>query len=297
MTFYGHHEDVMSSARKCKVALSDDDLMRKAPAIFAPVAHSSRSDKYAFVPTAPVVQKLRTLGFEPYGVSAANVRDHERNGFQKHLVRMRHHSNVAGDKGGCAELILITSHDGSCSWRMLAGWFEFLCTNGLMVGDKAAEVRVAHKGTHGEVLQAVADGARNMVEYLHRISTHRGVMQQVQLTDNEQQAFAKAALCTRYEEGKVPLEPTQILTPRRREEGHSGRNGFFTAKPDLWTTFNVVQENLVRGGLTGRDAKNNRRKQREIKGIDQNEKVNRALWTLTSEMAKLKGASNALAVV
>jgi hypothetical protein len=138
------------------------------------------------------------------------------------------------------------------------------------------------------VLQAVTDGAGNMLEYLSRVSGQRDAFRQITLSEPEQAAFAKAALATRYDPEKCPLEPSQILTPVRRQEGQANSRGFFTAKPDLWSTFNVCQENLIRGGLNGRDSNNRRRRQRGIKGIDQNVGVNRALWTLTEEMAKLK---------
>jgi len=60
----------------------------------------------------------------------------------------------------------------------------------------------------------------------------------------------------------------------------------------MWRTLNRVQENTVRGGqfYITRDADNKRRKghTREVKGIDGNVSLNRALWTLAEEMRKLK---------
>jgi hypothetical protein len=49
-----------------------------------------------------------------------------------------------------------------------------------------------------------------------------------------------------------------------------------------------VQENLVRGGLHGRAANGRAVKTREVRGIDQNIKLNRALWVLAEEMRRLK---------
>ena len=73
---------------------------------------------------------------------------------------------------------------------------------------------------------------------------------------------------------------------RRRRIEDSGR--------DLWTAFNVVQENAVRGGLSGRVRKTEgriqRRTTREVAGIDQSRSLNRALWLLTQRMAELKRA-------
>jgi hypothetical protein len=69
----------------------------------------------------------------------------------------------------------------------------------------------------------------------------------------------------------TPIAPAQLLAPRRRED---------TAN-DLWTTFNVVQENVIKGGLhgVGRDANNRRRRvtTRAVNGIDQDVKLNKAL--------------------
>jgi len=63
---------------------------------------------------------------------------------------------------------------------------------------------------------------------------------------------------------------------------------------DLWRTFNRVQENAVRGGLSawGHDANGHRRRTttREVKAIDQDVKLNRALWHLAERMAELKSA-------
>ena len=64
---------------------------------------------------------------------------------------------------------------------------------------------------------------------------------------------------------------------------------------DLWTTTNVIQENVIRGGLSawGRDANNRPRRvtTREVRGIDQDVKLNRALWVLGERMAQLKAAA------
>lgn len=257
--------------------LTEDQLLRKAPAIFAESPHASRSDRYAFVPTLPVIQTLKKIGYLPYDASAARVRDGDREGFQKHLVRMRHVSNTQGAQGGVAELVLISAHDGSCSYRMLAGWFEFLCTNGLVVGSKEAELRIKHKGSQEEVLREVRDSGAYMVEYLLKISERRAAWQERGMNEAEQYTFARKALETRYKGDSKALEPDQILMPRRRaEQGES----WYLPKPNLWATLNVVQENLIRGGLVGKDKRGKARRQRSVKAIEQNTRVNRELWGL-----------------
>jgi Domain of unknown function (DUF932) len=125
-----------------------------------------------------------------------------------------------------------------------------------------------------------------------RLDANGSQWQNLQPTSGEQNAFAEAAHELRFAdlEGKVetPITPAQLLiTPRRSAD--SGN--------DLWHTFNRVQENTIRGGITawGRDANNQRRRTttREVKGIDQDVKLNRALWMLTEKMAELKGVGAA----
>ena len=61
---------------------------------------------------------------------------------------------------------------------------------------------------------------------------------------------------------------------------------------DLFTVFNVIQENLIKGGIRGyrlnKYGYTTRTKTREVKAIDQNVKLNRALWTLTEKMMEMK---------
>lgn len=57
---------------------------------------------------------------------------------------------------------------------------------------------------------------------------------------------------------------------------------------DLWTTFSRVQENMIKGGLHGRNGNGRSMTTRAVTGIDQNVKLNRALWVLAEEMRKLK---------
>ena len=73
---------------------------------------------------------------------------------------------------------------------------------------------------------------------------------------------------------KAPVNPSMLLNPRRYGDG---------AK-DLWTTLNTVQENIIRGGQ--RDYSRRRPdgsrmpKSRAIKGIDEDMKLNKALWQM-----------------
>ncbi|MCY1297040.1 hypothetical protein D9M70_464620 [compost metagenome] len=92
--------------------------------------------------------------------------------------------------------------------------------------------------------------------------------------------MARSALALKYDTPNqvVPITEAQVLMPRRVDDRGS----------DLWSTFNRIQENLVKGGLNGRSAHGRRQSTRPVQGIDQNLRLNRALWMLAEGMQQLK---------
>jgi hypothetical protein len=77
---------------------------------------------------------------------------------------------------------------------------------------------------------------------------------------------------------ELPFEPDKLLTPRRHAD----------ISNDLYTTFNVVQENVIKGGIHSFDRSNRRVSSRAINGIDQNVKLNKLLWAFSERMLELK---------
>ncbi|SET65188.1 protein of unknown function [Nitrosospira multiformis] len=57
---------------------------------------------------------------------------------------------------------------------------------------------------------------------------------------------------------------------------------------NMWTTFSRVQESLIKGGIRRRSKSGSSLPTHAVNGIDQNVKLNRALWILAEEMRKLK---------
>jgi Domain of unknown function (DUF932) len=260
---------------RSELPLSDDQIRAVAPSIFAEDKHASRSERYAYIPTASVLSELRKEGFQPFMVCQTRVRDEGKREHTKHMLRLRHAAQVNGAEAN--EIILLNSHDGTSSYQMLAGMFRFVCKNGLVCGDAVADLRIPHKG---DVIGHVIDGAYEVLDGFDLVRERRDDMQAITLDDREAEVFAHAALSLKYDDPSVPAPITeaQLLAARRRDD----------AKPDLWSTFNRVQENLTQGGLAARNANGRRLRTRPIQGIDQNVKVNRALWLLAEGMKRLK---------
>ncbi|MRD49356.1 DUF932 domain-containing protein [Caenimonas koreensis DSM 17982] len=265
-----------SSCLRSTVPLTEDQMRKVAPSIFAPAPHDSRSERYTYIPTATVLTKLRTEGFQPFVVAQTRVRDESKREFTKHLLRLRHASQINDAEAN--EIILLNSHDGTSSYQMMAGMLRFVCTNGLVCGDVVGDVRVHHKG---DVVENVIQGAFDVLDGFELVREVRDSMRAITLEPAEAEIFARSALALKYEPEETkpaPITEAQLLLPRRSADD----------KPDLWTTFNRVQENMIRGGLAMRSANGRRQRTRAVQGIDQSVKMNRALWMLAEEMRKLK---------
>jgi hypothetical protein len=259
--------------------LSEEQMRLVAPSIFAAGKHVSRSERYTYIPTIEVLRGLRKEGFEPFMVAQSKSRIAGKSEFTKHMIRMRHaaHANARGEAN---EIILINSHDGASSYQMLAGVFSFVCCNGLVCGTVSNDIRIPHKGNvQGEVIE----GAFRVLDDFEAVDASTDAMKTLTVNDDEERAFATAALALRYgerSEGQppAPIAVNQLVEARRPED--SGRS--------LWKSFNRIQENAIRGGQPGRSTQGRRIRTRQVASIDRGVSLNRALWVLAEEMRKLK---------
>ena len=265
-----------SPALRSDRPLSDDQIRAVAPSIFAEAPHASRSARYGYIPTVEILSQLRKEGFQPFMVCQTRVRDEDRREFAKHMLRLRHESQINGQEAN--EVILLNSHDGSSAYQMVGGCYRFVCQNGLVCGDTFTDARIPHTGN---VAGRVIEGAYEVLDGFVRVDESREAMRAIPLDEDEQQVFARSALALKYDAdpgAPLPITERQILEPRRFDDRGS----------DLWSVFNRLQESLVKGGLSSRSASGRRQRTRPVQGIDQNVRLNRALWTLAEGMRQLK---------
>ena len=253
--------------------LSNDQIARYAPSVLATEAHSSRGERYRFIPTIDVLDGLRREGFQPFEVRQTRVRDQSRREFTKHMVRLRHADSIT-TQGEVPEIVLLNSHDGTSSYQLLAGFFRMVCSNGLIAGNVCEDVRVRHSG---RVVNDVIEGSFRVLDEVQTAAARIETYKSIELKPEEQLLLANSALQLRWDD-QAPVTAQGVLQARRWED----------RKGDLWTTFNRIQENLVRGGVSGRGATGRRMTTREVAGVNENVKLNRALWSLADGMAQLK---------
>lgn len=267
-------------------ALTEDELRTMVPSIFAVEAHESRSDRFAPIPTIEIVRGLAKEGFAVVGARQALTRQEGRRDYTKHLLRIRQLDARKQHSVGDAvfEMLMKNANDGTCKYNLMGALFRILCLNSMVANiGTVDEVTVRHSG---EVMGKVIDGTYSVMKSAEMVLAAPQDWSKIELRPQEQLAFAESAHHLRFADAdgvvKTPITPAQLLEKRRSED----------AKSDLWSTFNVVQENVIKGGLhaNGHDANNRLRRvtTRRVNGIDQDVRLNKALWRLAERMKELK---------
>jgi hypothetical protein len=279
--------------------LSDDQIRRYAPSVFATSPWTGASDRYKFVPTSEILAFFRDSGFFPVRAQQSRSRIPGKGDFTRHLLRFRSREHfgslVVGQE--IPELVFVNSHDRTSGVQLDSGVFRLVCTNGMIV--KSADygsVSVRHLGG-ADYHKSLGDAIGELVQRQPRVMATVGAWKQLALPRQAQVALAEAALIVKNgvpddESAEAPARPdrsqpitaAQLLAPKRTDD---------LAAPDgsrsLWTTFNVVQEHILKGGDRGRSTTGRRTRTREVKSVGEDIRLNRALWALGERMAELMG--------
>lgn len=265
--------------------LSLDHLHEMVPSAFATAAHESRSDRYTYIPTSDVINGLMKEGFLPFAAKQGNSKIKGKSDFTKHMIRFRHENSMTNSKGdSLPEVVLINSHDGTSTYQLLSGLFRLVCLNGMVVPEtRSSCIRVPHKGN---IVDDVIEGSFKVLEESNNIIETANLWREIELKPREQLLLAKTAHRIRFEDADgtldTPIKPEQLLIPRRQDD----------VGDSLWLTHNRIQENITKGGLSGiRHEIGHRHRRvttRNVNNIDQDVRLNRSLWELSSQLAQWK---------
>lgn len=278
----------------------EEGQLQRLSSITAVHEYPNVSDKYSFFSTMNLINSLRTENWLPVKVSEQRVTSEDRRGFQKHMVRFRQPGLTMDNIGDIIpELVLTNSHDARAAFILMAGFFRLACLNGLIVSDSEfASIHIRHVGYKPEdIIEATYQVVRDIPRLVNRVQEYK----QIELKSEEREKFAESALIIKYAEtgdsiskqdgwftiGNRTFSIPALLNPTRHDDmGHT-----------LWDTFNTVQAKIVHGNRFERTTRTlpngrviQRRKVQGIRGINEDIRVNKALWHLTEEMGRLKQA-------
>lgn len=267
-----------------------DQLRAGVPSVFAEAPHTSRSNRYLYVPTVDMLEAMGREGFVPVWASQSRTRVEDKRDFTKHMIRLarpgsggalerlraRHggaHTMLSREQGAAelmAEIVLTNSHDGSSSVQLSSGMFRYRCTNGLIVSDgEGVNFRMQHSA---KWQSEIIDGTYRVIENLDGpVAESIGEMSSRTLSRPEQLLLAQTAATLRWHGEPPPLDAERLLNARRVDD----------REPTAWNTLNVLQENVIRGGLayTAGEGRNRRHMHtRPVTGIDDLTRMNRGIW-------------------
>jgi hypothetical protein len=266
---------------KSDEGLGIEALRQSIPSIFTETAAPGVSEKYRQVPTIRVLEPMLERGWVPVWASQ-QVTNHGGN-HQKHMIRLRHPTlfGTPSEKSrpghilreNVMEVVLVNSHDRSAAYKLYAGLFRWICSNGLIIRDRDLGcVNVKHIDTLMDRANILA-ASEKIVEGATLLASRVTDMQAREMLIGEKLEFASKALELRYGAYAPTVSTDAILAPRRKED--EGDN--------LWLVLNRVQENIMRGTTTGRH------RSKEITSLTETLTINEKLWQMA---ARLLDATN-----
>lgn len=257
-----------------------------APAVFSRHAAANVSPRYAMVHTDLVLKAVGELGWKPtenYKIMKRNRRslakDPRAAETAKHMIRLQN-ENFPMVKGATPEIVFTNAHDKTGAIAFYCGILETVCANGLIAMRDGLSFKIYHVNVTTDHVIAMAQKVALQVPTFMQ---SREILQGVNLTENETLEFANRVIDLRWDGKGFSVNPADVVKPVFPEQ----------EEDTLWNVFNRVQYSLVNGGdfqimnLT----RNKSRKAQGVKQINQNLKINTALWWTLEAFAAEKGVT------
>lgn len=243
------------------------------------------SDKYQFFSTKDLVTKIEAMGYVLSSAQQAFARK-EKQGYQRHVLRFRLPQSIDNQqafalKQEFPEIVIVNSHDGSSSMRIIAGLFRLVCANGLISGRALDEIRIRHVKRIGvnpdeqlqEVLRVVAEKAKALAAVAER-------WKQVSVTESGVKELLTATLEARtkgtaYEGKPLKVDSDMLLRAYRPED----------IENNLWTVFNVLQEKAIKSAFFAQTIDGETVRLNAPKALDRQVGINQYLWNAAEKLA------------
>jgi hypothetical protein len=261
--------------------MTEEDIRIAAKAAYATHSIAEVSNRYTFIPTTRLIEDLKSFG---WNVQRARQQRSKNSEYTKHMLVFRNSEEFPAKNGYHLEIITVNSHDRTASFNFMIGIFKLVCSNGLVVADKVFEAfRIRHIHYNFEDIAALVN---TMTANMRAIQKVVAKLQNVQMTDAQQNEFAIKAIASRFKEYvndegvinvraiKHAIDLDDFLRATREEDDNAS----------IWSVYNRVQEKLMKGGFHRIGTKDERKKiVRPVTNIKLDVDMNKSLWQLANE--------------
>lgn len=240
-------------------------------AVFQTQAAPQMSKRYVTVSTPDVMEIMRNEGFAVQSQVVDRVRKSDPS-YARHMVIFQNEALKSADERFTPQAIWVNSYNGRSRASMRLGIYRFICSNGLVVGNDYADANVKHMG---DLAKQVIDRIREMSKETQQVFAKIDKWSKIDLSKEQRNEFAHQARILRFGDKSEQYSLDSILEVRRAGDDAG----------DLWSVFNVVQENTVKGGMVGQNANGRHVRAKKINSIDMNIGYNKKLWELAETFA------------
>ena len=273
--------DLMITDKTPRTMLSQADLFDKVPAAFTPAPAPKTSKNYDFVDTMQAVEILQDNGFKPVYAAQKPSRKSGNIPFASHLIAFAQDLSDAPHR---PEVLLWNSHDASQSLRLLCGIYRMACDNGCVMGE-GFQAKLRHDGGQTAGFEKlVQEQAQNMPKAMEAAER----MQAIKLDGFRQWDLIWKALELRWKAYEhASKDNGSFFGSITIDYANVARRAADTSQ-DLWTTYNRLQETLIKGGVPLVSRTNKGLKQRDAKAVQslkETVRLNQGLWDLAEKAA------------
>ena len=281
--------DLIYSRKANNTALDVDALVEKCPAILTETASPETSGRYGFVSTMQAINVLDDWGYKPTQARQTPSRKQGKKPFAQHMLSFAHESDLNAENAETRpEIILYNSHDGRSALKLFAGAFRFICSNGIIAGD-GFQHKLNHVGKgpndFENLLAGTIESTGEMMDTIEFLQNHDETTP-VHILD-----FAYNAAKLRWDMAPDKIDENTATGSFFNDQTLQGLTRFNRSEDiganNAWKAFNVIQENLLRGGprvlsLSPKaKAENQGFKYRDckaVKSIPEIVRINQGLW-------------------
>ena len=216
------------------------------------------SDKYQFISTMDYLEPFLKQGWQIDTVMQG------KNIYSKHATKLRHPTLFKNAIDGCSpNLLILNSHDRSCKFTVYTGFIRSWCFNGNVWGEDIEGLSFKHIGKN--IADKIDNSYFKITAHLEDMFQKLEKLQKIETTldlkSNLVANISKSLFETdteKYKKEVLHVAPHGLFTTRRIEDRNT----------DFFTTYQKVQENIVRNGALKVILKETNKETNEVKIVN-----------------------------